>query len=374
MFAAEWPERSLSERGFLYKYFIFAHTKTKLIRREEIKMPESVFTPKKKIYLTHCSSVAGKAEGEGPLREAYDFVFDKLTPDEASWEQEEAKLVQLALNTLLKKSSLTPGDLDLILGGDLMNQCTSTSFGVKDSDVCYFGLYGACSTYALSALIGAIAIESGFARRCVFGASSNFSTAERQFRTPLEYGGQRSPTAQCTVTGCGMGLLEENAPNASVVIHQALCGRIVDAGITDVTNMGAAMAPAAADTLLRFFRLTNTSPADYDCIATGDLGLEGNRLLKEILRGEGISGVDSITDCGLLIYDRQKQDMHCGGSGCACSALVCGAHLFPAMQRGELHKLLLVGTGALMSPMTLQQGLSIPSIAHLIHFQKEEAL
>ena len=337
-------------------------------------MTDRIFTPQANIYLTHCSTVAGKAESQGPLGKYFDFVFPSLSMQEATWEQEEAVMVNQALNTLMKKSDLHAADLDLIFGGDLMNQCTASSFGIKDFDVPYVGLYGACSTYALSAILAATAIESGYAQRCVFGASSSFSTAERQFRSPLEYGGQRSPTAQITVTGCGMGLLEGGSQRNGVRWKQGLCGRIIDGGIKDVSNMGAAMAPAAADTLLRFFRLTETSPSDYDVIATGDLGWEGNQLLKEILAGEGISPTKNITDCGLLIYDRKEQDSHSGGSGCACSALVHGASLFPALQKGTIKKLLLVGTGALMSPMTIQQGLSIPAVAHLIYFEREEQI
>lgn len=334
-------------------------------------MSQRLFQPKRKIYWTESSTVAGKKEGEGPLGQAYDLVFPSLEAGEATREQEEASAVRSAYEVLLKKSGYAANDVDLIFGGDLMNQCTASAFGLKESSVSYIGLYGACSTYVLGALCAAMSMESSFSTRCIFGASSNFATAERQFRAPLEYGGQRSPTAQWTVSGCGMGLLETTA-RTRIRVKDGLWGQIVDGGIKDVSNMGAAMAPAAADTLLRYFRFTRTSPKDYDAVVTGDLGLEGNRLLCEILKGNGIMDADRIGDCGLMIYHRKEQDVHCGGSGCACSALVHGAHFFPAFQNNTVQNMLLVGTGALMSPMTVQQGLSIPGIAHLIHFQKEE--
>ncbi len=334
-------------------------------------MKNKLFQPKEKIYLTECATVAGRLEKEGPLGECFDLTFDDIKAEELTWEQAESKMVNAAFDVLMKKASKNPEEIHLAFGGDLMNQCTASSFGIQHLDVPYLGLYGACSTFAQGALLSGIAMEAGVCDNSVFMASSHFSTAERQFRTPLEYGSQRSPTAQCTVTGCCAALLEKER-RSDILLTQGLAGIIQDGGITDVSNMGAAMAPAAADTLIRYFSLSGTSPSDFDLIATGDLGSEGHLLTKEILKGSGYPMGDNFTDCGLLIYDRDRQDVHCGGSGCGCSAIVHGGHFFREMKAGNIKDMLLIGTGALMSPLTLMQNLAIPSIAHLVRFTKEE--
>ena len=334
-------------------------------------MAERVFSPKRPIYLNACSTVGGKLEGEGPLGKKLDMVFSQGKDQEKTWEQAEAKMVNLAVQLLWKKTKLAPTDVDLILGGDLMNQCTATSFGLQEESLAFLGLYGACSTYAQGALLAGVALEAGWADRAAFLAASHYATAERQFRFPLEYGCQRPLYAQSTVTGCGAGLLSAVENRTGIRLIDGLAGRIRNGGVTDVSNMGAAMAPAAADTLTRYFSLTGTGPQDYDCIATGDLGAEGLSLLREMLQGEGYPALDSLTDCGLQIFDRESQDVHCGGSGCACSALVTGSLWMEKLRGGQIQNLLLVGTGALMSPMTVMQKQTIPAIAHLVHLRKE---
>lgn len=329
------------------------------------------FQPKKKLYLLNCATIAGKPEKEGPLGEYFDECFEDMKLGQESWEQAESEMIRLCFDLLGKKEPFLTEKNGVLIGGDLMNQCTASSFGLKNTNIPYLGLYGACSTFVQGALTAGLCLESGAASWAVFAASSHFSTAERQFRTPLEYGAQRSPTAQCTVTGCCTAQLSCER-KGDVQLIDGLAGIIRDGGITDVSNMGAAMAPAAADTLIRYFATTKTSPSDYDLIATGDLGYEGHLLSKEILRGEGYDMGKNYTDCGLLIYDRERQDVHCGGSGCGCSALVFGAYLFGLLKEKQIRNLLLVGTGALMSPLTLMQGLSIPAIAHLVHFCTEE--
>lgn len=334
-------------------------------------MNGSVFFPKKDIRLTHSATVVGKTEKEGPLGKFFDFAFDEDVPADDTWEKAEIEAVRLCVSTLIKKASLRDDDIGAVFAGDLMNQCTAESFGHSDTHIPYFGLYGACSTYAEGAILAAAAIEAGLTDWAVFASSSSFATAERQYRTPLEYGSQRSPTAQCTVTGAGASLLEANA-SGSIRVEAGLAGRIIKSGISDITNMGAAMAPAAADTLKRFFAVTDTKPGEYDMIVTGDLGHEGLSILRELLEKDGIGTGDRLTDCGVLIFDRETQDVHCGGSGCGCSAVVTGAYLTKLMEDGAINSLILVGTGALMSPLTVMQKLDIPSIAHLICFRRQK--
>ena len=333
-------------------------------------MENTVFRPKKKIFLTHSATVAGKLEKEGPLGGYFDFAFEDLLLGQKSWESAEAEAVRLSLDLLIKKSRVARERIGAIFAGDLMNQCTAESTGMADSGIAYFGLYGACSTYAEGAILAAAAIEAGMCENAVFSASSSFATAERQYRTPLEYGAQRTPTAQCTVTGVCTSLLSCEL-SGRVRVRECLPGRIVRSGMRDPSNMGAAMAPAAADTLTRYFRLTSSSPADFDLIATGDLGSEGSALAKELLKSEGFVTDDRFTDCGMLIFDPKKQDVHCGGSGCGCSAAVTGAYLSRLIEEGVLKDVLLVGTGALMSPLSVMQKNDIPGAAHLVRFTRE---
>lgn len=251
----------------------------------------------------------------------------------------------------------------MVFAGDLLNQCISSTFGLRGMDIPFLGQYGACSTMAQTLIMASIMVECGAANYACAVTSSHFCTAERQFRTPLEYGSQRAPTAQWTATASGSTVL---GMSGDIQVRHATVGRITDLGVTDMTNMGAAMAPAAAQTLLDYFNDTATKPEDYDRIYTGDLGAIGTKLLYELLRENGIV-LRNHEDCGLILFDREAQDVHAGGSGCGCSAGVLCGHILNRMDRGELKNILFMATGALMSTTSSQQGESIPGIAHLVH-------
>jgi stage V sporulation protein AD len=310
------------------------------------------------------ASVVGKKEGEGPLGRYYDHIFDDTTLGESSWEKAESRLQTEAVNRALDKANVAPNEVDYIFAGDLLNQCISSTFGLRSLGIPFLGQYGACSTMAQTLALAAIFVETGTANRCVAVTSSHFCSAERQFRFPLEYGGQRTPTAQWTATAAGAAVIGNTGE--SPYISAITFGRINDLGIKDTTNMGAAMAPAAAQTLMDYLKDTATSVNDYDLILTGDLGKVGSDLMLELLEREGIHPEKEYADCGLLLYDRQGQDVHAGGSGCGCSAAVLNSYIMQRLKQGELEKVLFIGTGALMSPTSSQQGESVPGIAHLV--------
>lgn len=314
------------------------------------------------------SAVGGK-EGEGPLGACFDKVCGNSLLGEKSWEQAESRLQQLAIDGALARAGLLPTDIDCVFGGDLLNQCVATAYAARETSIPFFGLYGACSTAAEGHILAAAAIDGGFARRALTVASSHFCAAEKQFRFPLEYGGLRTPTAQWTATAAGAFVFSEHC--APPYAELALGGRICDMGVKDISNMGAAMAPAAADTLLRFFSASRLAPEDFDAIITGDLGLLGSSLLKKLLAAEGLDLGERHLDCGAMLY-RREQNTHSGGSGAGCSAAVMASCFLPKMAAGELSRILFVGTGALMSPLTVKQGESIPAIAHLIAFTAKD--
>ena len=317
-------------------------------------------------------TAVGKKEASGPLGDR----FDLRDPDDKfgmkTWESAESEMQRMALNTALAKAKLTDRDVGALFAGDLLNQCVGSAYGLLTFDIPYFGLYGACSTCAEGLLLASVMVSKAVFARCGVVCSSHYCAAERQYRTPLEYGGQRAPTAQWTVTGAGAFLVgtagQENG-NPSAIIRRGLPGRALDFGINDANNMGAAMAPAALDTLTRFFRDTGESPEHYDRIITGDLGFEGGDILCSLMEAEGYPIRERYGDCGQMIYDRMVQDVHCGGSGCGCSAVVLGAHLLPMLYRGELGRILFLATGAMMSPDSIKQGQNIPAIAHLLEIE-----
>ena len=314
------------------------------------------------------AAVCGKKESEGPLGKYFDYTYDDTTLGEASWEKAESRLQTEAVNYALKKASAVASDIDFIFAGDLLNQCISSTFGLKKLGIPFLGQFGACSTMAQTLALAAIMVDTGSANKCIAVTSSHFCSAERQFRFPLEYGGQRTPTAQWTVTGSGAAVVssyEEGQPYISSVT----IGRIQDLGIKDANNMGAAMAPAAMSTLKDFFADTGTSSGDYDLILTGDLGLIGTRLMRELLEKDDIQLGDNHNDCGLMIYDRKNQDVHAGGSGCGCSGSVLCSYVLQSMLEKKFKNILFMATGALMSPTSSQQGESIPSIAHLLNIR-----
>ncbi len=315
------------------------------------------------------ASSVGKKESEGPLGKEFDKVFEDTTLKEPSWEKAESRLQTETVKILLKKCGMDASEINYIFAGDLLNQCMSSSFGLRSLNIPFLGQFGACSTMAQSLFLAATSIEAGIADYSVAVTSSHFCSSERQFRFPLQYGGQRTPTAQWTVTGSGAILVARNEKGPK--IKYCTVGRITDLGIKDANNMGAAMAPSAAKTLLSFFSDTKTKPDDYDLILTGDLGEVGSSLLKQLLENEGIRLKTNYNDCGLMIYYKEKQDVHAGGSGCGCSASILCSLILNKVKNKELKNILFIATGALMSPTSAQQGETIPGVAHLINIVAE---
>ncbi len=314
--------------------------------------------------------IVGQKEGEGPMGECFDRIEQDPCFGEETWEQAESRLQADTLQLAMEKGNLQPAALDCIIAGDLVNQCTSSTFALRSLGVPFLGVYGACSTMAESLLIASLLVDGGFCQNAAAVTSSHFSTAERQFRFPLSYGGQRTPTSQwtCTASGAVVVSAEGNAPR----LRGACIGKIVDYGITDANNMGAAMAPAAADTIFRYLQDTRTTPDDYDMIVTGDLGNIGSPLLLDLLKAQGVDISAQHHDCGAMMFDEHSQDTHAGGSGCGCAgSLLCG-HFLPMLKRGEIRRILFAATGALLSPMSSQQGESIPGISHLVEITAEE--
>ncbi len=318
----------------------------------------------KKISIAATASTVGTKEGEGPLGKYFDVILKDAVDGEASWEKAESKIVKDTLTLAVKKAGLTMDDIDYIFSGDLLNQGTGSAYGIRDLNRPFFGLYGACSTFGESISLGSVTIESGGASKVLVGASSHFCAAEKQFRFPLGLGTQRPLTSTWTVTGDGAAVLSKNG--APPYITGITTGKIVDFGITDANNMGAAMATAAADIILTNLKDFNITPEYYDLIITGDLGYVGKELTIELRKKEGIDISNNYTDCGIEIYDRENQDTHSGGSGCACSAVTFSAYFYNKMKKNELDRILFVPTGALMSSTSVQQGESIPGIAHAV--------
>ena len=310
------------------------------------------------------AAVGGRFEGEGPLREYFDELSEDHFFGEKTWEKGESTMQRHALSRALEKGGLKVSDLDLIFAGDLLNQCVGSSFALRESRIPFYGLYGACSTMGESLSLAALMLDGGYASCAAALTSSHFCTAERQYRMPVPYGSQRSPTAQWTATAAGCTLLSAQGPGP--YITHVTCGKIVDQGITDPNNMGAAMATAAYDTLRAYFADTHTGPADYDAIFTGDLGELGHEIVMDLFRQDGVDMTRNYEDCGMLLYDRDRQDMHAGGSGCGCSAAVFNGYLLTGLKQGRWRRILFAPTGALLSPTSSFQGESIPGICHLV--------
>lgn len=329
-------------------------------------MRKSIIKFKKSPRICASYSVVGHLEYEGPLGSLFDeySLDDKF--EKESWEKAESEMQRRAICGALKKSGYLDTEIDVLLAGDLLNQCVGSNYALSNFDTGFLGLYGACSTCSEGLLIGASLIGGGLVDTCAAVTSSHYCSSERQFRFPLEYGGQRTPTSQWTATGAGAFVLSNQG---GVEICEALVGKVIDKGICDISNMGAAMAPAAINTLKRYFLESDFKPYDFDLIITGDLGYEGSEILKELLLDEGIDIRKNHVDCGLMIFDREKQDVHAGGSGCGCSAVVMASDIVPNLEGGILKNVLFLGTGALMSPMSLSQGGTIPAVAHLVHLR-----
>lgn len=315
-------------------------------------------------HIIETSSIVGKKEGEGPLAKYFDFILNDEYWGEKSFEKTEVKILKENLNKVLQKAKKTPEDINYVLAGDLLNQCISSSYAVRESEIPFIGLYGACSTMVESMALGSMLVDGGFADNVLAITSSHFCSAERQFRFPLEQGNQRPPTSQWTVTGSGAAIIS-NEQKGPKITHVTI-GSVVDMGIKDANNMGAAMAPAAADTIYSHLKETGRAPNYYDLIVTGDLGYIGGEILKDLLQKNDINIKNRYNDCGILMFDKQKQDTHSGGSGCGCCGSVFAGFLYEKLQKKELNKILLVATGALMSTTAVQQGEAIEGIAHAI--------
>ena len=305
--------------------------------------------------------VGGPFEAQGPLANDFDILHGDTWLGQDSFEKAEKKLLEQACEKAIEKAELKKEDIQFFLAGDLMNQIITSSFAARTLGCPYFGLFGACSTSMEGLALGSMIINNLGANYLICGTASHNSSVEKQFRYPTEYGGQKPPTAQWTVTGAGVALLgkEGNGPR----VTGATIGRVVDMGLSDPFNMGAAMAPAAIDTLTAHFRDFQRSPTDYDLIATGDLGKVGYQIAKDLLSKQGLEMGDQFVDCGMLIYS-EDQPVIAGASGAGCSATVTYGHILNRMRRGELNKVLIVATGALLSPLSFQQKESIPCIAH----------
>ena len=330
-----------------------------------MKLTGKTITFTNPIYVKSWASAVGSKETAGPLKNHFDLTFDDDLLGQPTWEKAETQLVRSAVKTALDKGGVTLPQLDFMTGGDLLNQCTASSFASRDFSVPFLGLYGACSTMAEGLLISSVFIDGGM-KYALCEASSHFCSAERQYRMPIEYGSQRSPAAQWTVTGCGAVLVSDEP--SEIMITRAKIGKIVDLGVTDISNMGAAMAPAAFDTINEFFKETDTSPSDFDLIVTGDLAQVGHDVVVELFDRENVDISPYYDDCGCMIFD--GQDTHAGGSGCGCSASVLCSILLKRMREGEINSLLFCGTGALLSPTTSNQGESIPGICHLVELRR----
>ena len=316
------------------------------------------------------AAVGGRRENEVPYGEYFDKINDDPYFTADTFEKGESQLQKQAVRMALEKGGLKEEDIDVLIGGDLLDQCVGTTYGVRDYGLPFLGIYSACSTMSEGLLLAAMLTAGGFADTAMAVTSSHFCTAERQYRMPLNYGGQRPPTAQWTATAGGA--LAVSAQGGAPYVRAVTIGRIVDMGVTDANNMGAAMAPAAYSTLREFFEDTGLSPEAFDHIVTGDLGKVGSRLLCELADDEGLDLRKNHLDCGLLIYDSDRQDVHAGGSGCGCAASMLCGYFVPGLREGAFHDILFAATGALLSPTVSLQGESIPAVSHLVWLSSEK--
>ena len=320
------------------------------------------FVAEKPVFINAWASVAGKKEAQGLLGHCFDKTSRDTYFGQKTWELAEKAMQEQALGLVLHKAQVGREDIDLVFSGDLLNQCIGSAFTMRGTGLPHLGLYGACSTMAESLILAAMAIGAGAADRVVSMTSSHFAASERQYRFPLGYGGQRPPTTQWTVTGAGAMLLSDRGNGPRVTA--CTVGTVTDLGIQDANNMGAAMAPAAFSTIRRHLEDLGRRPEDYDLIVTGDLGQYGKELLMELARKEGLGLGGRLVDCGTMVFDSARQDVHAGGSGCGCSAIALCGHFLDQLQKGKLKRILFCGTGALLSPTSTQQGLPIPGVCH----------
>jgi stage V sporulation protein AD len=354
------------------------------------KLGKQTFVFPLKPRIVGAYSLAGEKEGKGPMAKWFDMVLDDDTYGEKTWEKSESKMLKQTMLQALQKSGRDKENVDAVLSGDLINQIMSSTFMARDLSIPFLGLYGACSTMTESMVLGSLLIDGGYAANVLVGASSHYCTAERQFRMPLEHGNQRPPSAQWTATAAGAMVLSASDKGDAamtkgksdrqgqdlkeVYITHATVGKIIDTGIKDPNQMGAAMAPAAVDTIVRHLMDTGKGPDGYDLIMTGDLGIIGREIALDLLGGAGVDIGGIYKDCGAVMYDDKKQDTHSGGSGCGCSASIYCGYVYREMRQGRIKNALLLSTGALLSTISPQQGESIPGIAHAVSLTTEGAV
>ena len=327
---------------------------------------QSFVLPEKPV-ITAWASVAGKKESEGPLGSTFDITSQDAYFGQKTWEQAEKQMQKLAMDKVIEKSGLTRSQVGLVYSGDLLNQCIGSSFTLRNTGIPHLGLYGACSTMAESLLSASMAVSGGFFNHVIAMTSSHFASSERQYRFPLGYGGQRTPTAQWTVTGSGAAMV--CAKGSGPRIDSCTIGTVTDLGIKDANNMGAAMAPAALATIRAHMEDMGRTPQDFDMIVTGDLGQLGKDILLELGQKNGLNLGGKIADCGTLVFDPTRQDVHSGGSGCGCSAITLCGYLLGKLNSGLLKRILFCGTGALLSPTSTQQGLPVPGVCHAVSIE-----
>ncbi len=336
--------------------------------KKDYQSKQTIFFKNKPKIISNYALV-GKKEGEGNFKNYFDHILKNDLFGEKSYEKAERKMLETAINGAINKAKLKPSQIDALVAGDLMNQIISSSFTARDLDTAFIGLYGACSTMAESLIIGGLLIDGKYMTNVACATGSHFSSVEKQYRYPLELGNQRPPVSQWTVTGSGCTILSSSG--SDVCLNSATLGKVTDFGITDANNMGAAMAPSACSTLINHFKATKTKPSNYDLIVTGDLGKLGSEILQDLMEKEGYPLMENYNDCGQMIFSK-KQRVYQGGSGAGCSASVLNAYIIPKLQKGELKRVLFCATGALLSPLSSQQGESIPGVCHAVEIVKEE--
>lgn len=322
------------------------------------------------VYIMSAACMVGPKEGEGPLKDTFDVVVEDATFGKDSWEEGESEMMKQTSLLALRKAKIKTEDVRYMFAGDLLGQLIATTFGVKDFDIPLFGLYGACSTMGEALSLGAMTVHAGYADTVLASASSHFGGAEKQFRFPLEYGNQRPMSSTWTVTGCGAFVLSKEY--GDTMITGITTGKVVDYGVKDSLNMGACMAPAAADVIFQHLKDYGRRPEDYDRIVTGDLGSVGKEILCKLLMDQGYDISNVHMDCGMEIYDDPEQDTHAGGSGCGCSAVTLAGKLLQEMRDGLIQRILFVPTGALLSTVSYNEGKSVPGIAHAVVIEKRQ--
>ena len=331
------------------------------------KVGNQIYILNKPVNIASTASIVGPKEKDGPLHQFFDQCLEDEFWGEKTWEKAESNFVKETVSMAISKSGIPSSEIDFCFAGDLLNQCIASSFGIRETNIPFIGLFGACSTFIESMMTGSVFIDGDFATNVLCSASSHFCSAEKQFRFPLELGNQRPPSSQWTVTGAGATVLTKDGTGP--FITSITPGKIVDMGIKDANNMGAAMAGAAEDTLISHFKDTGRKPSYYDAIFTGDLGHIGKDILIDLASSKGYNIRNNYNDCGVIIFDKEKQDTHSGGSGCGCIATVFSGYVYNMLQEKKYNKVLMIATGALMNSTSTQQGESIPGIAHAISIE-----